>query len=623
MLSISTPMKAAGRANYYMGGPAEKYYLEGTRQAGRWFGQAVELLGLPERVSRRTFHNLLNGFSPDGRRPLVQNAGDPNRASCWDLTFSAPKSVSVLWAIAPPDIRHQIEQAHHVAVQHALAHMEAVAGITRRGKGGALREHGKLVFATFFEGTSRALDPAMHTHAALINLALRQDGTTGTLHTRNLFDAKMRAGALYRDELAAQLRQELGLVIDPDPVGFHLRGVPRNLCEIFSTRRRAVVKALQAHGLEGAVAAKMMTLLTRPKKSPQANANHFERWREVAQQCGWGQEQARQLVEEGRQTWTQAPASDQQQVTPNETHSETVASPEGRPKHEQTHAPPDPNREQSDQSQPHLDQELAQPERSSTESAHPPRSQPGDAGAKQDSRRQDQDRDRNRAQRALPDGEAVGRAPARSDNSGANQNRRRQDRDQKNSQRKHHEDTRAQTGSNARDGYAKGPAETRRDGFRMEWRRLFPKAPFWSLAQFVKVPWLVFPEPKSPWGSVQWHRQGRLGAVYIQERKLFPNAPEWSPLHNLKQSAVRVVPAKWLLPQKPLPRWWSIHYKLSLPWGEFRVQDRHLFRFAPRWNPLRKLTLPALRFTTKRSKWVPREVANAERDGQENMRMSP
>ena len=610
MLSISTPMKAAGRANYYMGGPAEKYYIEGTRQAGRWFGQAVELLGLPERVTRRTFHNLLNGFSPDGRRPLVQNAGDSNRASCWDLTFSAPKSVSVLWAISPPDIRHQIELAHHVAVQHALAHVEAVAGITRRGKGGALREHGKLVFATFFEGTSRALDPAMHTHAALINLALRQDGTTGTLHTRNLFDAKMRAGALYRDELAAQLRQELGLVIDQDPVGFHLRGVPRNLCEIFSTRRRAVVKALQAHGLEGAVAAKMMTLLTRPKKSPQANANHFERWREVAQQCGWGHEQARQLVEEGRQTWTQLLAGDQRQVAPNETQSETVASQESWHKPKQTQAPPDPNREQQEQRRPHHHQGSAQPGQSPRESANPPGSQPGDAGAKEDSRRQGQNQERDRAR-------------ARSDNSGGKQHRRQQDRDQQKSQGKHQEGNRAQTRSNTRYGFAKGSAETRRDGFRMEWRRLFPKAPFWSPAKFVKVPWLLFPKPKSPWGRIQWQRKRQFGTVKIQELRLFPNAPDWSPLQKLKQSAVRVAPAEGLTPQKPLPPWWSIHYKLSLPWGEFRVQDRHLFRFAPRWNPLRKFKLPALRFTTKRSKWVPREVANAERDGQENMRMSP
>jgi hypothetical protein len=65
----------------------------------------------------------------DGRRPFVQNAGDPARDACWDLTFSAPKSVSVLWALAPAAIRKQIEQAQAQAVQQALRYVEDVAGL--------------------------------------------------------------------------------------------------------------------------------------------------------------------------------------------------------------------------------------------------------------------------------------------------------------------------------------------------------------------------------------------------------------------------------------------------------------------------------------------------------------
>ncbi len=309
MLSISTPRKGAdGSARYYTDDKAE-YYLEGQGQLSHWLGQGAETLGLAGPVQRAPFYNLLNGYSPDGHQPRVQNAGHPDRQCCWDLTFSAPKSVSVLWALAPEDARHDIEQAHQRAVEQALEYVEEQAGLTRRGHGGKIQEKAELVFATFQEGASRALDPQLHTHAVLINLGLRQDGTTGSLKTETLFDTKMKAGALYQAKLADQLRDRLGLTLQRERVGFSVVGVPKELCRQFSKRRQTIEKVLQERGVNHAVAAKIATLDTRPAKEPVAAAKLFHQWRQVAQAQGWSSAKAQELLGQARNQLSQGQQS--------------------------------------------------------------------------------------------------------------------------------------------------------------------------------------------------------------------------------------------------------------------------------------------------------------------------
>ena len=100
MLSISKPMHGAGQGNYYLGLAREDYYLSGGEPPGLWHGEGASRLGLSGVVEPEKFRNLLNGFSPDRLHPLAQNAGRNDRQSGWDLTFSAPKSVSVLWALS-------------------------------------------------------------------------------------------------------------------------------------------------------------------------------------------------------------------------------------------------------------------------------------------------------------------------------------------------------------------------------------------------------------------------------------------------------------------------------------------------------------------------------------------
>src|SRR5687768_7312732 len=142
MVSISA-MK--GQGTYYAELARQDYYTAGGKPPGRWLGSGAGALGLVGRVEQEHLHRLTAGFAPDRKQPLIQNAGRKNHQSGWDLTFSAPKPVSVLWSQATPARREQIEEAHRIAVEKSVRYLEDTACFSRRGKGGAQREPAQLV----------------------------------------------------------------------------------------------------------------------------------------------------------------------------------------------------------------------------------------------------------------------------------------------------------------------------------------------------------------------------------------------------------------------------------------------------------------------------------------------
>ena len=273
------------------------YYLEHAEELGSWFGTGASLLGLKGELHAKQFQRVLRGFSPDGKHPLVQNAGGENRQAGIDLTFCAPKSVSVLWSLAPRNVRLIILAAHIAAVTSTLEYLEKVAGITRRGKAGTIKERAGLIFGLFLHTTSRLNDPHVHTHAFLVNVATRPDGTTGALWTKEIFRHKIRAGHLYRERLAQELGLRLGLKVEPENVGFHVQGVPRELCRNQSKRRQSIERELLDAGKAGAKAAKEAAVNTRPKKVNVRAEVLFETWSREAELVGWGRKQAETLLE--------------------------------------------------------------------------------------------------------------------------------------------------------------------------------------------------------------------------------------------------------------------------------------------------------------------------------------
>lgn len=297
MLSVSKPIRGAGQGEYYLSLAREDYYLDTKGEPpGYWIGQGAAAFGLTGTIVREEFRNLLSGFTPDGETALVRNAGSPRRRSGWDLTWSVPKSVSVAWSQAPLEVRAQIEAAVRDAVSEGVAYLETVGAVSRRGEDGVIRDPARLVFTGFPHSTSRGQDPQLHIHTILHNVALRPDGSTGTVEPRELFRHQVAAGTLFRTELSAQLDQRLGLRTRKHGRSFELIGVDPALIAEFSKRRAEIEAALAERGLSGGKAAEVAALNTRKPKEAISRDELFRRWQAVGREFHWSAKELSWLI---------------------------------------------------------------------------------------------------------------------------------------------------------------------------------------------------------------------------------------------------------------------------------------------------------------------------------------
>src|SRR5271168_1461031 len=217
MLSIGK--LALGQQRYYEQQVAQgrdDYYSGRGEAPGEWVGAGAEELGLHGRVTAEQFNALLAGKDPraPGER-LRAGVSEPEIAAL-DLTFSAPKSVSVLFAVAPAEVSAALVDAHEEAVRAAVGYLEREAAFVRRGRGGARFERsGGLIAAAYRHRMSRALDPQLHTHVVTANLGRGEDGRYTALHHPSLYRAARTAGYLYQSHLRALARDRLGLDWEP------------------------------------------------------------------------------------------------------------------------------------------------------------------------------------------------------------------------------------------------------------------------------------------------------------------------------------------------------------------------------------------------------------------------
>ena len=270
MLSIGA--MSGNQSEYYTRLAQQDYYLSGGEPEGYWRGKGASAMRLGKLVKPRVLGRLFHGYSPSNKK-LVQNAGKPNRQPGWDLTFSAPKSVSVLWSQADSKLRNNIQAAHRQAVDKTIEFIEERFAESRVGKGGTERVKAKLVVAAFEHSCSRALDPQLHTHSLVLNLGVCNDGKVRTITSKDLYRAKMLSGAFYRCELANQLISKCGLQLtrplnnqNAKQAWFEVAGIPLDLVKHFSKRRTQILDSLKARGLETASAASFAALATRSAK---------------------------------------------------------------------------------------------------------------------------------------------------------------------------------------------------------------------------------------------------------------------------------------------------------------------------------------------------------------------
>lgn len=272
----------AGIASYYT---AEAAHAHG---GGQWYGHGADGLGLSGPVGERQWNEALEGrfgnrqiglADPEERRPGV------------DLTFSAPKSVSIM-ALAVGDNR--LIAAHDRAVERALSWVEKNHVHARMGKGGVEKvPTGNLTAALFRHVTARPVngvtDPQLHTHAVVLNVTQRPDGKWVSINLGMDNDWIKAAGAIYRAELARELIA-LGYGIVQTPDGFEIVGISRETIEQFSQRGAEIEAELARRGQTRADATAAektsINLNTRQGKEKKDGAVLREEWRDRAEAAG-------------------------------------------------------------------------------------------------------------------------------------------------------------------------------------------------------------------------------------------------------------------------------------------------------------------------------------------------
>lgn len=294
--SISARGGIQASLGYYGHLGQDDYYTRGSEPPGRWAGEGAARLSLDGPVIRSEFEAALNGIDPKtGDRLTPLGGRHQNHAAGWDVTFSAPKSVSVLWALSDPDKRSAVENAQRMAVATATRHLEQTAAFARRGKGGAIREPtAGLLLAKFDHHTSRDLDPQLHTHVFVFNLAPRKDGTWGAIVSRELYKAQKQAGTVYRAALAAELERQ-GHTIERSDDSFRVAEIPRDVERAFSKRRQAIEVAAEAHGYRSPKGMEMAALRTRQPKRSIGRDALFDTWRAEARALGFERKSAHRL----------------------------------------------------------------------------------------------------------------------------------------------------------------------------------------------------------------------------------------------------------------------------------------------------------------------------------------
>lgn len=251
MLRVTTlhASSAASTAAYYT-----RYLTQADgEQPGQWTGRQADLLGLSGEVTTEQVEALLSGRDPISGTRLgypfvdrVEKSGKVRKAVAgFDATFSAPKSLSVWWALTGDE---RLAECHDVAVTAVVDFLERYASTTReRSNGRRLHlDTNGLTCAVFRQTTSRLDDPQLHTHVVISGKVQTEDGRWLALDARTLKGFQRALGGLYQSVLRAEVTYRFGVAWDDIVKGqADIAGFPAEVLEAFSKRAAQVDAAMQ------------------------------------------------------------------------------------------------------------------------------------------------------------------------------------------------------------------------------------------------------------------------------------------------------------------------------------------------------------------------------------------
>ncbi len=244
MTARVTTLKGPDAGAYYVDGPG-RYYLDGDEPPGRWLGRGAASLGLAGEVDDDDFLSLMDGRDP-ATGELLGTSHHERTVRGFDVTCSAPKSVSVLFAIGDDRVRTKVLEAHDAAVAAAFGWIEDHAHCRYRVDGEVWTVDARgLVAAAFRQHTSRAHDPQIHTHLVIANRVMSPDGRWLALDARTLKHDQRTISALYAAGLRAELTSRLGVRWNEVVNGqAEMADAPETVLDAFSQRTRQMARRL-------------------------------------------------------------------------------------------------------------------------------------------------------------------------------------------------------------------------------------------------------------------------------------------------------------------------------------------------------------------------------------------
>ncbi|MHB8263402.1 MAG: MobF family relaxase [Acidimicrobiales bacterium] len=297
---------------------------------GSWAGRGVVALGLGGTVTPEAWRSVLSGRDPAHDRELSPNQRRVKVAG-FDLTFCAPKSVSVLATLGEKEIAERVISGHTRAVSEAFSYLEEHGLAVRRQAGSGRTFSGDIVPDDFSEGnagrmvlpvggalgasflhrTSRSLDPHLHTHTVVANLGFSGSGSGigsgpssiqaslldwSALDGRGLYAHRAAADALYHAVLRYELASSLGVEWNMPVRGrADIKGIPRDVIDEFSRRQAQVTEQLDSIGLGADASSRaryIAGVVTRSEKDLSISADDLVTgWRERAVHRGLGPRQ--------------------------------------------------------------------------------------------------------------------------------------------------------------------------------------------------------------------------------------------------------------------------------------------------------------------------------------------
>lgn len=245
MTARVTTLKGPDAGTYYVDGPG-RYYLDGDEPPGRWLGRGADALGLIGKVDDDDFLALMDGRDPLSGE-LLGTSHHERTVRGFDVTCSAPKSVSVLFAIGDDHVRNEVLEAHDAAVAAAFGWIENHAHCRYRVDGEVWTVDARgVVAAAFRQHTSRAHDPQVHTHLVIPNRVMAPDGRWLALDARTLKHDQRTVSALYAAGLRAELTTRLGVRWNVVENGqSEMADAPESVLDAFSQRTKQMARRLE------------------------------------------------------------------------------------------------------------------------------------------------------------------------------------------------------------------------------------------------------------------------------------------------------------------------------------------------------------------------------------------